>query len=248
MKIIISPAKQMKEDDILRPESTPVFLQEAEELKQYLQSLDRKELKQLWACSERIVEQNLERLEHMDLQGNPTPALLAYDGIAFKYMAPNAFTEEEFRYVSEHLRILSGFYGVLKPMDGVVPYRLEMQAKTKINGQNLYGFWGERIYQEVLDESRIIVNLASEEYSRCVSAYLTPQDTMITCTFAEEANGKLLSKGVYCKMARGAMVRWMAEHNIEDVTQLKEFRMLDYAYSAERSGDTEYVFLRTKKA
>ncbi len=126
MKIIISPAKQMRNDDILRPESVPVFIREAEQLKAYLQSLSRDELKRLWSCSDRILEQNIQRLKTMDLSGDTTPAVFAYDGIQYKYLAPNALTEAEMQYLSEHLRILSGFYGVLRPMDGVVPYRLEM--------------------------------------------------------------------------------------------------------------------------
>ncbi|MCR5373735.1 MAG: peroxide stress protein YaaA [Solobacterium sp.] len=248
MKIIISPAKQMKEDDILLPMNEPVFLRDAEKLRDWMRSLNSAALKKLWACSDRILNQNIQRLESMKLQGSTTAALFAYDGIQYKYLAPNAFTQEELDYVQDHLRILSGFYGVLKPMDGVVPYRLEMQARTDLDGRDLYGYWGDRLYREVLDDSRIIVNLASEEYARCIRDHLTPQDTFLTCTFAEEDNGRFISKGVYCKMARGAMVRWMAEHSIEDVRDLQAFRLLDYSYSPACSADTEYVFIRKKES
>ena len=109
----------------------------------------------------------------MDLQSSLTPALLAYDGIQYTYMAPAVFEDGQFDYVQEHLRILSGFYGVVKPMDGVVPYRLEMQAKAVVDEyKNLYDFWGDDLYREVMDESRILVNLASKEYSKCIEKYL----------------------------------------------------------------------------
>ena len=114
-------------------------------------------------------------------------------------------------------RILSGFYGILKPMDGVTPYRLEMQAKLELNGaKNLYAYWGDRLYKELRDSSGIIVNLASKEYSKCIEKYLQAEDSYITCNFFEEVQGKLVQKGVYCKMARGEMVRFMAENRIEE--------------------------------
>ena len=107
-----------------------------------------------------------------------TPAILAYDGIQYTYMAPDVFEQQYFDYVQEHVRILSGFYGSVKPLDGVVSYRLEMQAKAKIDGcKNLYEFWCDSLYREVLPEGRIIINLASKEYSKCVEKYLQPQDT-----------------------------------------------------------------------
>ena len=107
----------------------------------------------------------------MDLRQNLTPALLSYDGIQYTYMAPAVFEDGQYDYVLNYLRILSGFYGVVKSMDGVVPYRLEMQAA--ISGcKNIYDFWGDSLYREVVDDSRIIVNLASKEHSRCIEKYL----------------------------------------------------------------------------
>ena len=147
----------------------------------------------------------------MDLTKNLTPALLAYDGIQYTYMAPAVFEDGQFDYVQEHLRILSGFYGVVKPLDGVVPYRLEMQAKAAVSGhKNLYDFWGDSLYQEVMDESGILINLASKEYSKCIEKYLRPEDRYITCIFGELEGGRVVQKGVYAKMARGEMVRFMA--------------------------------------
>ena len=170
MRIIISPAKQMRVDtDSFVCTELPVYTDRAEILKDWIQSLSYEEQKTLWACNDKIARQNAERFAHMDLTKNLTPALLAYDGIQYTYMAPAVFEDGQFDYVQEHLRILSGFYGVVKPLDGVVPYRLEMQAKAAVSGhKNLYDFWGHSLYQEVMDNSRILINLASKEYSKCI--------------------------------------------------------------------------------
>ena len=181
----------------------------------------------------------------MDLQKNLTPALLAYDGIQYTYMAPAVFEDGQYDYVQEHLRILSGFYGVVKPMDGVTPYRLEMQAKAAVDGcRDLYEYWGGRLYREVMDESRVVINLASKEYSRCVEAHLQPGDRFVTCVFGELENGKPVQKGVYAKMARGEMVRFMAERHVEDPEELKAFAVDHYRYSEELSEKDMFVFVR----
>ena len=116
------------------------------------------------------------------------------------------FEDGHYDYVQEHLRILSAFYGVLRAMDGVTPYRLEMQAKASIGGKkDLYELWGNRLYEAVRDESGVIVNLASKEYSKCIEKYLMPEDRYLTITFCEKSGNKLVTKGTYAKMARGEM-------------------------------------------
>lgn len=246
MRVIISPAKKMNVDtDTLEPAGLPVFLKETEEIMEWMQSLSFSEMKKLWGCNEKIAELNFKRFEEMELRRGLTPALLSYEGIQYQYMAPAVFEEGQYEYVQEHLRILSGFYGVLRPMDGVTPYRLEMQAKAKLSGKkDLYDYWGERLYREVLDESRIIVNLASKEYSRCVERYLCPQDTFITCVFGEYVNGKVRQKGTYAKMARGEMVRFMAENKIDSPEEMKNFRRMGYVFREELSDKQNYVFVR----
>ena len=223
----------------------PVFLDKTEKLCGKLQSMSYEELKKLWKCNDQIAEQNVERLRHMDLRRNLTPAILAYEGIQYQYMAPGVFTNEALDYVQEHLRILSGFYGIIKPLDGVVPYRLEMQAKLKMEGaKDLYAFWGSCLADRLFAETDCIVNLASKEYSLCVSKYLPDHVRMVTCVFGEEKDGKIIEKGTMCKMARGEMVRYMAENQIENVEAIKAFDRLEYRYSAERSEEDTYVFIK----
>lgn len=246
MRIIISPAKKMNvDDDSLEFVDLPVFLKESNYLKEWMQELSFEEAKALWGCNEKLAEKNYNNLMNMNLETRLTPAILAYEGIQYQYMAPSVFENKMFSYVQNNLRILSGFYGVLKPMDGVVPYRLEMQAKTNIDGvKGLYNFWGSRLYEEVIDDTHIIVNLASKEYSKCIEKYLKPEDHYVTCVFGEISNGKVVQKGTYAKMARGEMVRFMAENNISELEDIKEFNRLGYKYSVEQSTDVQYVFVK----
>ena len=128
-----------------------------------------------------------------------------------------------------------------------MPYRLEMQAKAAVSGcKNLYDFWRDSLYREVMDESGIIVNLASKEYSRCIEKYLRPDDRYITCIFGELEGERIVQKGVYAKMARGEMVRFMAGIQAETPEQIKAFSWSGYRYDQERSSDSEYVFIRTE--
>ena len=248
MRIILSPAKKMQHDENGPAyRDLPVFLSGAEKIKDSLKEKSFSELKALWACNEKITEQNIERLSSMDLREKLTPAILSYDGIAYQYMAPTVFETEMLSYVQEHLRILSGFYGIVRPMDGVTPYRLEMQAKLEMDGaKNLYDYWGDRLYKEVRDSSGIIINLASKEYSKCIEKYLQPGDRYISCNFYEEQEGKLVQKGVYCKMARGEMVRFMAENRVEEPEGIKDFAVMGYRYAKELSSEKEYIFVRKK--
>lgn len=233
------------DSDTLPYDSLPKFLKQTEEILTWLRSKSRQELQLLWKCNDQITDQNMERLACMQLRGQLTPAVLSYEGLAYQYMAPAVFEDAQYTYLKEHLRILSAFYGVLGPMDGVTPYRLEMQAKASIgNSKNLYELWGNRLYDEVLDDSKIIINLASKEYSKCIEKYLTKDDTYITITFCELVKGKLQTKGTYAKMARGEMVRYMAEHQIEKPEDITGFDRLGYAFRPDLSSDTEYVFER----
>ena len=246
MRIIIAPAKKMVGEAALSHEGLPVFINRTERLRDWICSLTYAEQKRLWACSDAIAEQNAERFAHMDLRRNVVPALLSYDGIQYTYMAPAVFEDGHLAYVQDHLRILSGFYGVLKPLDGVVPYRLEMQAKAAVDGfANLYDFWGDSLYREVIDESLTIVNLASKEYSKAIEKHLLPGDTFITCVFGELENEKVVQKGVYAKMARGEMVRYLASIKANDPEQIKEFTWSDYAFDEMRSTESSFVFVRS---
>ena len=245
MRMIISPAKKMRVDtDSLLYRDLPAFLPRTEELVRTLQSMSDAQLKKLWKCNDQIAGLNISRLQNMDLHNRLTPAVLAYEGIQYQYMAPGVFTEQAFDYIQEHLRILSGLYGILRPFDGVTPSRLEMQAKLRVGERkDLYAYWGDSLARKLFSETDCIVNLASREYSVCVSKYLPANVRFITCVFGEEKDGKVIEKGTMSKMARGEMVRFMAEKQITDPEKLKSFDRLNYRFDPARSNDNIFVFI-----
>ncbi|MEE1242768.1 peroxide stress protein YaaA [Frisingicoccus sp.] len=246
MRLIISPAKKMNSaPDIFEFQGYPEFLEDTDILRRYISGLSYGEAKALWKCNDKIAEENFLRLQGMDLKRNLTPALMAYEGIQYQYMAPAVMDDASLAYVQEHLRILSGFYGILKPLDGVVPYRLEMQAKAAVGGcKNLYEFWGRRLADTLFRETDTIINLASKEYSKCISSYLTEDIRFITCVFGEYKDGKIVEKGTFAKMARGEMVRFLAERQAGTPEIMKEFDRLGYGYAADVSDEKTYVFIK----
>lgn len=246
MKIIIAPAKKMKTDlDTLAPRELPQFLPETAHLLATLRPLSPHQLQTLWRCNDAIAALNIHRLATMDLEKGLTPALLSYVGIQYQYMAPTVFETGQFEYIQQHLRILSGFYGILRPFDGVTPYRLEMQARLAVDGhKDLYGFWGDKLAKSLENETDFILNLASKEYSKAVRPHLSSKTRFLTCTFAEYRGEKLVEKGSLCKMARGQMVRWMAENQIENPRELLEFCDLGYHYKLELSEENHYIFVK----
>lgn len=249
MRIIISPAKKMRQDPDGMPWQTlPAFLDKTQCLLDRLREMSPDQLRKLWKCSESIAKENVERLQTMELTGLLTPAILAYEGIQYRYMAPTVFTDDQYAYVQEHLRILSGFYGLLRPFDGVVPYRLEMQAKLAVfDSADLYGFWAEALAKALFRETDTVIDLASKEYSACITPYVPDWARRITCVFAEEQDGRQLEKGTLCKMARGEMVRYLAVRRILDPAEIIDFHGLGFAFDGNSSSDHRYVFLRRKK-
>ncbi len=246
MRIIVSPSKRMKMDsDDFGYRTMPQFIEEAEELLGYLKNLSYEELKYIWKCNDKIAELNYNRIRDMDLYKNLTTAILSFEGIQYQYMAPGVFEVNELEYIVDNLRILSGFYGMLSPVDGVTPYRLEMQAKFLGGHLNsLYEFWGDKIAKKLFSESQCIVNLASKEYSKCISKYLDSNIKFVTCTFGEFINNKVVEKGTFAKMARGEMVRYMAENQIEDLEEIRRFNRLGYSFNHEISNHNTYVFIK----
>lgn len=246
MKIIISPAKQMSEEiEYLHAKTKPLYLKKSKQLLTKLQAMSYQQLKELLNCSDKIAQEVYQRYMKIDLDQANTPALLAYKGIQYQYMAPQVFEDRYYEYVQDHLFILSGLYGVLRPFDAITSYRLEMQAKLKVDEcSNLYEFWKDDLYQEV-SKDKVILNLASNEYSKCIKRHLKKEDHMVTCVFGDLVDGKVKEKGVYVKMARGEMVRFLAEGEIEDLEGVKQFNRLGFVYHEELSDSNTFVFIGT---
>lgn len=246
MRIIISPAKSMISDFSKNKDvTTPIFIDKTKEILHTLISFNKDQLTKIWKCNSKIIDGLSVDMLKADLSRNLTPAIFAYDGIVYKNINPSSFNDAAMNYIKNNLRILSGFYGVLKPFDGVIKYRLEMQSKFIIGGfNNLYGFRGKSIYQEVIDESGIIINLASKEYSKSIEPYLNKKDTIINFNFLEKVNGEYVSKNTYSKMARGLMVNYLASNNITDIESIKKFTLGGYKFNKELSSDNLFVFTR----
>lgn len=248
MKIIISPAKQMRVDEEAAACRTPVFLQRTKKLLAVMRQMDYKQLQHLWQCNDKLAQQNYARIQDMKLQQGMTPAVLAYDGLQYTNMGPRVFDTNSWEYVREHLRILSGFYGILRADDGVVPYRLEMQAKLSCDGfADLYAFWGESLYKALTCEDKVILNLASKEYSKAVEPYLEEDVEFVSCIFAVGTEAKYKVKATEAKMARGYMVRWCAEENITAVSDVKYFNGYGYKFCQALSDSGKYVFIKPEK-
>lgn len=222
--------------------SVPQFEKERDQLLAILMQTDPLQLQKDYRCSQKIFDE-IYAVMHREYEGLPVPAgpaILSYEGIAFRYMAPAVFSEDEWAYINAHLRIVSGLYGLLRPLDAVQPYRLEMGQKKPVD---LYAFWKGRIAKAIDDP--VVVCLASREYAKAVAPYLPLIQVRF---FEEDESGKRSEKGVYAKMARGAMIRWMAENAVENPADLAGFDQLGYVYDAAASAADCYVFARKADA
>lgn len=248
MNIIISPAKKMNVDDSFLWTNHPPFLEETQLILNTLQTMSQESLQALWKCSDTLAAQNIERLQTMHLTDHLTPAIFSYEGIQYQHMAPHVLEQPQLDFLQTHLKILSGFYGILRPFDGVTPYRLEMQSKLPLEGhKHLYSFWGKKLAETLETQSNFILNLSSKEYSKAVLPHLSQNTTCITCHFAELKGEKWAEKGTQCKMARGQMVQWLAETQITEPEAIQQFTGLDFSYAAAHSSPSQYVFLKNTK-
>lgn len=262
--IIISPAKKMNVvDGALPVRGEPRFLDRTRVLMEAVQALNYDEAKALWKCSDKLTAQNYERFAHMDLARAVTPAVIAYEGIQYQHLAPRVMDERGLDYLDRHLRVLSGFYGVLRPFDAVLPYRLEMQARLAVDGaRDLYEFWGASLAEALAADAAdaaaqaanqfpaqpaapVLLNLASVEYARAVTPHAAAAGlTLLTCLFGQEIGGKFVQRSTEAKAARGTFVRWLAERGVEDLSELTDFAERGYRWDPARSDEGCLAFVR----
>ncbi|OFK24812.1 YaaA family protein [Olsenella sp. HMSC062G07] len=267
-RIIISPAKRMvASDDEPRPAQAPRLIEDARTLTAALLALGREDAQRLWRCSDALAGAAWAQTLALDeaLRQDPTSltaAVTCYNGIQYTHLAAAVMSTEELAWLEGHLRIVSGMYGVLRPLDGVAPYRLEMQARLAPKGaRNLYEFWGDRICKEAIrgagdadggadgagDGATAIVNVASAEYARAVlPAVRAAGVRVITCGFfaPRPRDGKLVQAATEAKATRGGFVRWAAERRIGNVEDLRRFDERGYVLDQGRSSKDDWVFIR----
>lgn len=239
MKIIISPAKTMKEGSA-PVRDLPSFLERTELLKEEMRAMSTPQLMSVYGCSEKIAEENRLRFADMNLKKNCMPALERYTGLQYRHIGWDTFSQKEKDYLQDTLRVLDAFYGILKPYDGIVSYRMDMKTRAEADGtKDLYEFWRELPARELQNET--VINLASNEFYTMVKPYLAPKD-VITCSFVRMKDGKLKTQSTLAKSARGEMVRWMAQNAVSRPEDLVHFAWEKLRFFEEASDRRHYVF------
>jgi cytoplasmic iron level regulating protein YaaA (DUF328/UPF0246 family) len=248
MIIILSPAKSLDfASQFEHVKSTiPKFNQESIELVKALQKFDVETLEKLMNISNNLAKLNFSRFQ--DFSKNPQlQAILAYDGDVYEGFNKKKFSEDDFKYAQEHIRIISGLYGILRPLDLIKPYRLEMSVDFKnVNflTKNLYQFWHQKIIDYFNDNSQeVIINLASLEYAKVIDHQKIPQK-IINITFKEYKNNQLKIIALNAKKARGLMANYAIVNKITDPKKLKNFNQANYNFKPELSNEKEWVFVR----
>ena len=259
MLILISPAKTLdfETPSILERFSQPEFITDTAKLVGQLKQLSASEISSLMKVSEKLGVLTAQRYQAWQLEFDTIDAkqaLLAFQGDVYQGMKVNEFEPQDFNYAQEHLRILSGLYGLLRPLDLIQPYRLEMGTKLthaklqELSVDTLYQFWQHKLTQAVnrqLEKSKTktIINLASNEYFKALNSQLLAGE-IITPVFKDWKNGKYKIISFYAKKARGMMAAYLIKNKIENTNAIKDFAEAGYSYNAELSGDRELVFTR----
>ena len=266
LQVIISPAKQMSAaQDAFEVLGIPPFAHETTRLHRALLDIERDEgsggLQALWNVSDRLLTTCLDTLHEFmpvlsdadladpDIARRISPAVMSYHGIQYQSMAPEVMDAAQLDWLQNHLWILSGLYGCVRPFHAVEPYRLEMGAKLAVDdARDLYAFWSDKLARAIAPagSNTTIVNLASVEYAKAVLPHLAGDVTAVTCLFGEGIrNGKPIQQSTASKKARGSMVRWMAENKLEDASELTAFN-IGYRHIPELSDKNTLVFMNAQ--
>ena len=253
MKVLLSPAKAI---DITKKVTTkkktePQFLNEAETLVKKLSKMSSKKIGTMMKLSKDLSDLNHERYQNWqnstELSDETAHAIAAFNGEVYRGFDATTLSEKQLDVAQDKVRVLSGLYGVLKPLDVIYPYRLEMGTKWSVTPakKNLYQFWGKRLAENINAENEdgVIVNLASTEYFKALDKK-TLKGRIITPVFKDLKNGEYKMIMVFAKKARGMMARFIVENNINDPEDLKAFDMGGYRFDANMSTEDEWVFTR----
>ena len=252
MKIIISPAKSLDFESKVSTSlhTQPRFLEHSEKLNKKLKTLSKNKLSDLMKISDDLASLNYERNQTWETpftKENSKQAIYAFTGAVFQGIDVNSLSEEKIPLLQENLRILSGLYGLLKPLDLIQPYRLEMGTRLKVGTKdNLYKFWDDTVanaLNEELADDELLVNLASTEYFKVIPKKVL-KVPMITPVFKDFKNGHYKIVMTYAKKARGLMVRYIIDNNVKTIEDLKGFNIEKYRFSEELSSENDLVFTR----
>ena len=246
MKIIISPAKKLTTEKISANKASSIqFSYETKYLVEQLRDYKVNEIKEMMNLSDNLARLNYQRYQQWGLDSEEVnSAIYMFQGDVYKGLRSDEFSENDLAFAQDNLRIISGLYGLLKPLDLVYPYRLEMGAKMKTkSGKNLYEFWGDKLSKALsyeMEDKEVLVNLASNEYSKALQLERFKQP-IITPIFKDYKNGKLKVISFFAKKARGEMVNFIIKNKIRDSVELKLFSNDGYAFSEENKGEILFV-------
>ena len=254
MLAILSPAKALDYETkpVTAVYTLPDMLKESETLIKKLRTLSEKKLSDLMGISPNLAQLNYKRYANWHPNftvENAKQAVLAFNGEAFNGLNAESYSKKDFDYAQQHLRILSGLHGLLRPLDLVQPYRLEMGSKLALKGKkNLYEYWGDKITQKLNDTleeqgDTILVNLASNEYFKSVNTKKL-KARVIACSFKDFSNGQYKTVMVYAKKARGYMASYLIKNRIQDINDLKGFDTDGYCINEPMSTENNLVFTR----
>ncbi|MDY7098518.1 MAG: peroxide stress protein YaaA [Pseudomonadota bacterium] len=254
MLTLLSPAKKLNFDEVqTQVEITqPRLADDTREIAQVAKQQSAADLAKLMHISDKLADLNAERFKTFDLDGRSNsakPAGLTFDGDVYWGLEAKSLGEETLSYAQDHLRILSGLYGILRPMDAIQPYRLEMGTKmANPRGKSLYDFWGSRIGAKLAEDlgdhaDQTVVNLASNEYFKAVDTSVLP-GKVIEASFLNVKDGEARRLMYHVKFARGLMARWIMENRIEKADDLRGFNAEGYTLDTNASSETELVFTR----
>lgn len=254
MKVLISPAKSINEQCTFPNVSfsTPQFAKEATSLAKKLKKLKVKDIMELMHVSKDIAELNVMRYKKWYLSAEPTeevrPAGFLFTGEVYRGLDISTLSENELNVAQNRLLMLSGMYGLLRPLDLMYPYRLEMGTNWQMDDKhkNLYAFWGQKLTKQLQKETtkdEWIINLASNEYAKAVN-WKELKRPFVTPHFKEFKNGEYKIVMVYAKQARGAMARYLIQHELNSIEELKAYNVDGYTFDEKLSTDTDWVFVR----
>lgn len=258
MLVIVSPAKKLNFDPHHRslPATQATFMEETKELVHEAQKLSAGDLGRLMKISDKLSELNYQRFQNFSFPftaENAKQAALAFDGDTYTGLEAETLSDEELTIAQKNFRILSGLYGLLRPLDLIQPYRLEMGTKFATDhGKDLYAFWGTKIAKELNkicaeEGHQYLINCASNEYSKAIDKK-TLSPTLITPIFKEVRGGTAKTIGLMAKKARGMMARYIIQNDLKNIDDLKNFDLGGYSYQEEFSTQTDWVFSRILEA
>jgi len=253
MLTLVSPAKTLDYESPLATDTytQPRFTEQSQQLIETLRKLSVQDVAELMKLSDKLASLNVARYQSWELKHTPDnarPAVLAFKGDVYTGLDAESFSEADFSFAQQHLRILSGLYGVLRPLDLLEPYRLEMGTRLKTaSGDNLYQFWGDRITAALNEELKaaddVVINLASNEYFKAVQPKAL-NARLITPVFKDFKNGQYKIISFYAKKARGLMSRYIIQNRLDTPEAIKAFDLEGYYFSPEQSKGDIWVFLR----